>query len=209
MFEGLDCAIADLKNRQAGWVTRRDAAEAIGEFAARSLAALHAHGEDDDVDVQSSVARELARAKAALRGIVPAAKARTLRELVHSCAKEDVRVVRETETGYEISVRFHDTRHQVVYITPHKRKDGVDLIRVFTYCANNPNQDVLTWALRSNAKLVQCALAVFFEDGVQKLVLMNNFILSETTPTEIKAAVKEIAFYGDWLEEKVTGMDDF
>jgi hypothetical protein len=209
VYEGLETAIADLKNGSAGWVTRRDGAEVLGEFAARSIAALHQHRQESDVDVQAAVARQLSRASATLEGVSPEPRQYTLAELVQSCAKGEIRLVSEHGDGYQVEVKFQDDRHQVVYITPYKRRDGVELIRVFTYCAKDPDQDVLTWAMRSNAKLVQCALGVFFEDGVEKLVLLNNFILSETTPTEIKAAVKEIAFYGDWLEEKVTGMDDF
>ena len=39
--------------------------------------------------------------------------------------------------------------------------------------------------------------------------LVSSTIASETSPEEIKAAVKEVAFYGDWIENKLTGSDEF
>ena len=41
------------------------------------------------------------------------------------------------------------------------------------------------------------------------MVLARTFLASEATPAQVKAAVKEIAYYGDWLELKLTGLDDF
>ena len=40
-------------------------------------------------------------------------------------------------------------------------------------------------------------------------VMANCFLASHVSPAELKAAVKEIAFYGDWIEKEMTGADNF
>jgi hypothetical protein len=46
-------------------------------------------------------------------------------------------------------------------------------------------------------------------DGVRQYVLTSCFPAAEATPQIIKIAVKEIAYYGDWVEQRLTkGGDD-
>jgi len=40
-------------------------------------------------------------------------------------------------------------------------------------------------------------------------VLTNCFLARTATPSLIKASVKELAHYGDWIESKLGGLDDF
>ena len=59
LFDGLTKAIADLNNTRAGWVTRRDSAEALGKFARHALSALNSNSKDDDQDVRAAVVEQL------------------------------------------------------------------------------------------------------------------------------------------------------
>ena len=208
-MKDIEAAATILRNEEAGWVNRRDAADRLGEVAARALAVLHDAQAGNDPDVQRAVARALAHARAALEGVAPQARTFTLEELAQSCAKRGSREVSAHGKGYQVVVHLTDGRRQIVYIDPYRRSDGTELVRVQTFCGRDPQGDTLRWALRSNGKLAQCALAVSYAEDEERLVLLNNFLLSETTPIEIRDAVKEIAFYGDWLEQKLSGLDDF
>lgn len=208
MFESIEKAAAALSDKNGGWVTRRDGAEALGKAAARALEALRAHKEEKDVDVRRVVDEALGRASAALAGVAPKTEPYTLEELVRACEKSGSRTVKTCKDGYEIHVALKDGRHQTVYVRRFKRKDGAELIRVYTPCGK-PTEDALAWALRANAKMVQGAVALSNHNGEEVFSLMNCHIASETTPAEIKASVKELAFYGDWMEQKLSGLDDF
>ena len=208
MSKELEKAIAGLRDRDAGWVTRRDAAEALGRAAAAAVETLRAHMEDADQDVRRTVFDSLGRASAGLRGIKPITEAKTpsLRELVEACAKPGSREVTETRAGFDVRVTLKDGRAQVVHVEQRVRKDGIELVRVYTHCGK-PTDDALRWALRTNMDLAQCALAIAKEEGGDVLVLTNSFLSGEVTPEEVKACVKEIAFYGDFIEQK-TGKED-
>lgn len=209
MSDELEKAIATLGNRDAGWVTRRDAAEFLGRSGAKAVEALHAHSKDADVDVQRTVKEALGWASAGLEGIEPAAAAHEygLEELVRGLEKKGKRSVAPHGDGFEVRVELPKGRSQKVYIGPTKRRDGADLIRVFTRCGK-PAEDTLHWALRTNMSMAQCALALIDEDGEEEFVLVNCFLTGEVTPRELKSAVNEIAFYGDWVEQRLTGVDE-
>ncbi len=210
MFEDIERAAAALHDTKAGWVTRRDGADALGQAAMRAIEALNAHAEERDVDVGRAVKEALGQVSGALAGIPPTAgeATHTLEELVRYCEKPGERsVVREGEE-YSIEVGLREGRQQVVYVTPLKRRDGVELIQIYTHCGPF-DEGALKWALEANMKLAQSAIAVTQVDGEERFVLTNSYFASEATPAEVKASVKEIAFYGDWLEQKLTGRDDF
>ena len=40
-----------------------------------------------------------------------------------------------------------------------------------------------------------------------RFVLINNLLANEASPAEIKASVKELALYGDWIEQKLSEED--
>jgi len=210
MFEEIDKAAENLAKKDAGWVFRRDAAEALGEAASRALDALKAHAEEPDMDVRSSVDKALGQASGALAGVRPQTQPGrySLEELARACEKPGTREVEPNGDGYAVDVQPKAGRHQTVYVMPFKRKDGVELIRVYTLCGP-ARPDALSWALRTNMKLAQCAFAMMKDNGEEQLVLMNCYLAGEASPTEIKVAVKEVAYYGDWIENKLTGLDDF
>ncbi|MCP4639964.1 MAG: hypothetical protein GY851_06015 [bacterium] len=210
MFEQINEVGKNLQNEKAGWVTRRDAAETLGKIASAALSVLNDHRDEMDVDVRRGVEEALGHASAALAGVAPKARetAFSLADLARMCEKKDRRVVKPSGDGFVVDVTLKSGRGQAVFISPLKQKDGTELIRVFTYCGK-VCPDSMKWALRANMKLSQGALAIDKAEGEERFVLLNCFIASEVTPMELKASVKEIAYYGDWMEHKLTGMDDF
>ena len=54
-----------------------------------------------------------------------------------------------------------------------------------------------------------CALGVEERDGEDSLVLTNNLLAKSLSFAELKLSVKEVAFYGDWIEEKLSGIDHY
>ena len=210
MFEEIAQTAKILANTDAGWVDRRDSARTLGEIAAKALDALRAFDDELDVDVRRSIDEALENASGALAGISPVRQSKhyTLEELARSCERDDNRVVAPHEDGFVVQVELKSGRGQAVFIMPHTLRDGAQLIRVFTKCGA-PTDASLEWALRANMKLSQGALAIDKVEGEKEFVLINCFLASETTPLEIKDAVKRIAFYGDWVETKLSDLDEF
>ncbi len=214
MFEDIDKAIATLAKQDAGWVFRRDSVEALSEAASRALRALKAYADESDVDVQRAVAAALAKASTALAGIVPDAQsavkeaAPSLEALAYACEKAGKRSVESSGDGYAITVQLKNDRTQTVYLKPFVRKDGLQLIRVYTFCGT-VDEETLMWALRTNLKLAQCACAMMKKEDEEQLVLINSYLASEVTVTEIRVAVKEIGHYGDWIEKRHSEEDVF
>jgi len=210
MYEDIAQSAKVLGDTDAGWVDRRDSAQKLGDIAAKALDALREFGDELDVDVHRAVDDALANASAALAGIDPVRQSKhyTVEELARSCERDDNRVVAPHEDGFVVQVDLKSGRHQAVYIMPHTLRDGAELIRVFTKCGA-PTDQSLEWALRANRKLSQGALAIEKNDGKKEFVLINCFLATELTPVEIKDAVKRIAFYGDWVETKLSDLDEF
>ncbi|GMV98915.1 MAG: hypothetical protein AMXMBFR84_00550 [Candidatus Hydrogenedentota bacterium] len=209
MLHELDGAGERLRDRNAGWVARRDSAEFLGAVAVRSLTILAEFREEMDVDVRRSVEKVMGEASAALAGIEPKPidKHFTVEELAQACAKGEERVVNAMESGYEVQVHLKSGRNQRVYIEQDDGKDGIKIIRVFTRCGP-PREDAFVWALRANSKLVHSALALEKGENGPTLILVKCFLEGEVTPREMRSAVKEIAYYGDWVESKMTGLDE-
>lgn len=209
MFEALERAASELARTEAGWVHRRDAADALGAYAARALSALHQHREDSDTDVRAAVEAALGQASAATQGVAPRQRAYTVEDLARSCEREPVRTVSAENGGWRVTVQLSEDRRQVVHIAGHERQDGAPMLRIHTICAQAPSEKLRAWALRANEDLSHCALAITGEDREEQLILVSNYLLSETSPVEVRATVREIAFYGDWLEKKAGGGDVF
>lgn len=210
MEEGLERRIAELGKRDENWVIRRDAAEELGRTATKSIEALRDHADDEDIDVQAMVVKALGWAKAGLEGVKPVAQERayTLEELTKSVEKPGAREVSAKGDGFEIVVTLREGRSQKVLAEPAKSQSGKDTIRVSTHCG--PASDkALRWALRNNAGLSHCALAISDEGGEEMLVMVHSFLADAVTPAEFKSSVKEVAFYGDWVESKLTDGDEF
>ena len=210
MHEAIEAASNDLQNKRAGWVTRRDAAETLGQFAQDAIKVLLDFEDESDVDVRSGVEKTLGKTSAVLAHVEPSREGQsyTLQELAQHCEKGDQRTLAPHENGFVIKVVLRDKRTQSVYLMPFTLKDGTEQIRVYTYCGKT-NEEALRWALRANMKLAQGALAITTHEGDECFVLTNCYVASEATPSHVKLVVKQIAFYGDWVEKKLTGQDEF
>ena len=210
MWEELDGAVEKLRDTKAGWVTRRDAVELLGKVTLKSLDALQAANEEMDVDVRRSVDDMLGRAAAALQGVKPKFESAppTLEELAKACAKEGVREVEQDDDAFIVRVKMKDGRSQTVHMRQFSRADNVKLIQVYTVCGK-ADEKSYEWALRANMKLIQGAVALARQGDDERFVLTMCFLAGEATKSEIKAAVKEAAYYGDWIEQKVSGQDEF
>lgn len=208
MARELDKHAAVLRDTSAGWVYRRDAAEYLGKLIEKSAAALRANAKDNDVDVRNAVQRALGHASAALAGIKPVVDEEfSLDDLARACARPGRREVAQDGQGYVITVSLKAGRTQTVYLQPITRKDGARLVQVLTYCGAF-DQTAMAWALKMNTQLGRCALGLAARDGNDHFVLVNCIPAGEATPELVKAVVKEIAFYGDWIEHKLTGKDE-
>ncbi|MCC6488947.1 MAG: hypothetical protein IT364_15720 [Candidatus Hydrogenedentes bacterium] len=211
MFEAIDTAAENLHSRQAGWVTRRDGADLLGKVASRALAALHQSKDEMDVDVRRAVDAALGQASAALAGVKPALQESSvsLDDLARSIEKPGERTV-EKNSGdeYTVTVKLKSGRTQAVRMRAFKRPDGMNVVQVSTVCGK-VDEKALAWALRANMTLVQGAVALAKEDGEERFLVIRTFLADHVTRQEMKATVKECAYYGDWMENKLTGKDAF
>lgn len=206
MLEDLDRSISTLRNQSAGWATRKEIAHTLGEIARRALHALRELKDDQDHDVRNavrSVLRQLPSVDAAPEG---APHDFALEELAQHCAKPGSRTVFADGDGYRIVVRIGEGRSQSVYIQPAQKDDGSRLLRVYSPCGK-PDASSAAWALRSNATLIGCAFAVENFDRFEHLIIVENFERDRVSPAEILVAVKQVAFYGDWLEQRLSDED--
>lgn len=209
MGNELDKHIATLRDTGAGWVYRRDAADGLGKAIERSAATLRATAKDDDVDVRNAVERALGHASAALAGIKPVVDGEyELKELAKGCERPGRREVAPDGEAFVVTVQLKGGRAQRVHLREIVRKDGVRLIQILTYCGAF-DESAMAWALKMNTQLGRCALGLDASDGGDQFVLVNCVPADEATPAQVKAVVKEIAFYGDWIERKLTGKDAF
>lgn len=214
MGQDLEQAVAqcvqDLGDTKAGWVTRRDAAESLGKTARQALQCLSAHREDPDQDVRRGVTQALSDAQA---GNPPLADrdsqpGYSMEELVRACEKPGKRTVEPHGDGYLIRVKTGENRMQSVQIRPFAHSDGAQYIRIHTFCAEVDDKKI-AWAMRANAKLPHCAFAVHGHDDKEWIVLVHNFSRERAKPADLKEAVKAIAYYGDWFEQRLSGLDEF
>ena len=196
-----------LNNPQNGWVIRRDAAERLGRAALESITALSSHLKDKDMDVVIAIEACLEPLHVVLQTRDKTRKHYSFRDLAEGCQKKNSREVETHEKGYMITVTLPKKRRQRVYIMRYKSKDGRDMVRVFTMCGR-ANKDYEHLALQLNRKFSHAALALQKWKDEDYLVLVNNILRQEATPDMIKRCVKEMAYYGDWLEEKIEGTDE-
>ena len=210
MDNALDRDMATLANTHAGFVGRRDAARRLGDGARRAWRALEEHRDDRDTYVRTAVESALTGAPEGVTGeTVPAASSspdETVRALAEACGNGAPPEARGE--GYVVTWSLQGGRKQRVYLTPYTGKDGRALIRVFTYCGA-ATAEAKDWVLRSNAKLVRCAFALHKRKGRDYLILVHNLVADEATRAVARKTVEEIASHGDWLESKLSGMDEF
>jgi len=204
MMTQIEQLVRTLANREAGWVARRDAAELLGKAAQAAVAALSAQRTDTDMDVQLQVERSLEGLYALA---LPASKRKgeiPLRDLALACERRPARIVEPFNDGYVVTVHLDATRSQRVHITPYESRDGMRVVRIYSSCGP-VTEEILSWALRSNGRLTHGAFAILpTKDGPEQLVLLNNLIRQDATPETVKMTVKQIAFFSDQLEQRLS-----
>ncbi len=203
MADDLDRAITQLSNREGTWVARRDAADFLGKVASRARDALARFAQDPDTDVRTAVARALGDPAWREVGRVGAL---TLEELVRAVERQGKRAARPIEGGFEITVTLKSGRMQKVFVTRGSSEAGAETIRVRSRCGLADAQ-TMEWALRANDRLPHCSLAIVEDAGQQWFEIGHSLRVQKATPDELRACIKEVAFYGDWAEARLSKQD--
>ena len=201
-YKTVDEARSVLADTTATWVDRRDAADTLLSLARQATAALQTHRDDSDRDVSLAVQSALKRLDAPSELLEPM----SMGELVMASAKPGSREVSKDDQGYKVEVTLKNKRTQTVFVQEHQRTEKVKIVRVYTLCGP-PKDEACRGALEANAKLVQSAVARIDHEGTKQFALIQCFLDGYITKTEMHASIKEVAFYGDWLEGKMTGLD--
>ncbi len=196
-----------LKDLNAGGVARRDAAGALGKIVLESVSALSSHVKDKDMDVQVVVEKCMDQLHGLLETCEKNQNNYTLRALVEACEKKGEREVEEYENGYRITASLPNGRSQRLYVMRCKSNSGRDVVRILTMCGKS-NKDYEHWALNLNRKLSYATFALQKWNNSEYIALVNNLTQQEATPAKVKRCVKEMAQYGDWIEEKMQGTDE-
>ncbi len=209
MMTQLEQLVRTLEDRESGWVVRRDAAELLGKVAQHAISALISQRNDTDMDVQLQVERSLEGLYAlALPGSAHKGEF-TLRDLAIACDRRPARVVEPHQDGYLVTVRLDAARSQRVHIMPYETRDGRRIIRVYTACGP-ATSEAMAWVLRSNGKLTHGAFAILqAKEGPEQIVLLNNLMRQDATPEAVKMSVKQIAYFGDQLEQRLNQLEEF
>lgn len=207
-LDKLDKAIKHLSDREGGWVYRRDAADLLGRTAAQAIAALREFENEPDVDVKAAVNNALLQVREALQGVGADGRlGYSLEALANYMAKAGEREVSPHGEGYVVDVTLKGGRCQRVYMEPFVQRSGRAMMRLYSVCGPAPSEKVRAWALHNNTQFSLCAAATMEHEGEERLVLVNNFVLEWAEPQTVKASLKEICHYADWLEKKLTGED--
>lgn len=204
MARSIQTEIEALGDTKETWVRRRDAAEFLGSLASHAIRALRASQDTEDVDVRGAIQRALTTVGVSDSG---ATADLSLEQLARCCEKPEERTVVVEEKRFRVDVRLKGDRLQRVFLEGHRRRDGVDIVRVYTYCGK-ATPESLAWALRANMKLTHGWLALTDRDGEDYLVLVDTYEKSETEPMRVKESVKAVAHYGDWIEGTLSGLDE-
>lgn len=209
MKKALSRTLDTLADKDIGWVNRRDAAMDLGTVGVEAVRTLKAYTEDTDRDVQRSIKQSLGDIAKAVQGFDPIDLSEglpSLKRLVEALERKGARDITNADTPYEITVATKDGRSQKVHIEATKSNTDRGIIRVSTRCGE-ATEETHVWALTNNAHMSHCALAIESIDGESALVLVNNLLADTVSFQELKLTVKEVAFYGDWVEEKLSKED--
>ena len=209
MKRAISKTLGVLADSEAGWVDRRDAAVELGQGAVEAVRGLKTHEKDSDRDVQESIKqslRDVGRATAGIDLDAPSGGMPSLEKLVEALEKEGSRDVAKSGDAFEITVATDNGRSQKVRVEATQSNTRRDIIRVTTLCAK-AEEKTHVWALTNNSHMSHCSLAIENRDGEPWLILVNSLFAETVSFAELKLTVKEVAFYGDWVEDKLTGED--
>lgn len=199
-----------LGNVKAGWVSRRDAAENLGKAACQAILALQRAQDEPDVDVQRAVIKAMDDIRATQlnpdRPAQPAAPP-SLKELAEALEKPGKRSVSATSEGYAIRLTLPEGRLQTVNVCPFTDHEGVAQFRFLSPCCEI-KPECFQKALRANAQITVGSLCIGAVDGEPRILMVRFLDATRVTPREFKAMVKQVAFYADWVEQRLGSGDD-
>ena len=208
MADDIDKAVAQLSNRSGTWVARRDAADFLGKVASRARAALAQFAQDPDTDVRAAVAKAMGDTAWRDAGRDSKAAQLTLEELVRAVERPGKRAARAIEGGFEITATLKNGRAQKVLVTRGTSEAGAETIRVRSRCGLADTKE-MAWALRTNDRLPHCSIAIVEDNGRQYFEIGHSLREQKATPDELRACIKEVAFYADWAEARLSKQDAF
>lgn len=209
MSKSVDRFVKGLADTDSGWVGRRDAAEGLGRVAQDAIRGLKTYEKDSDQDVKAAVLGSLRDCTQVLAGVdanTTLASAPALEKCVAALEKPGSRDLTKSGDVFSLQVSTTKGRSQTVLIEAKKSNTKRDVICVSTVCAK-AEPESYEWALKNNPKMSHCALGVEDREGEATLVLMNNLLADSLSFAELKLTVKEVAYYGDWVEEKFSKDD--
>jgi len=209
MLEQIKKAVEVLNNSSSGWASRREAADVLGEAARLALVALYKNRTDKDVDVRNAIEKRCKQLEELLGSVVSSSASQeryTLQDLVGFCQKPGVAEVQQVEGGYCVDLQLDSGRHQTVLVESIQGEKR-SFIRVVSYCMHAAGDIPALWMLKANGRFAQAAIGILEREDREWIAVMNTFLEGEVTPREMKAAVKEVAFYADWLEQKLSQKD--
>jgi hypothetical protein len=132
----------------------------------------------------------------------------SLATLVRAIERPGRREAEADGDAFVMTVHLRDGRKQILRLEPAESKSGTPIYRISTRCAP-ASEKSYAWALQSNMALSHCAIGIATEDGDEFFEMVACLRADSATPEELKSAVKEVAFYGDWMEDQLTKQDQY
>ncbi|MFA7692387.1 MAG: hypothetical protein GX117_11065 [Candidatus Hydrogenedentes bacterium] len=206
MTKSIEELIQELGDKSAGWATRRNAAELLGKHAHRIVSELLFYKNDSDMDVKMEVERSITPLSLLLSDQSISDKQYTLRELALACEKRQARHVETYQKGFVVTLRGQDGESQRVYINSVKSSDIPDSFRIFMLCGEITEENY-PFIMTANSKLVHASFSIISFEGNKQLALVINIPVTDATPNLVKRSVKEIAYYGSWMEKKLSEIE--
>jgi serine/threonine-protein kinase len=107
---------------------------------------------------------------------------------------------------FRVIVPVPGDRLHEVYIEVVEGRKRERLLTVFSVCAPADARHY-EFALRLNAELTYGGLSIRHVNGAPMFVMSRTYARGNVTPSDIRAAVVEIARRGDWVEQQLTSTD--
>ncbi|GIW86978.1 MAG: hypothetical protein KatS3mg108_1302 [Isosphaeraceae bacterium] len=107
---------------------------------------------------------------------------------------------------FRIIVPVPGDRLHEVYVEVTEGRKRERLLTVYSVCGPADPRHY-QFALRINAELTYGALSIREVNGAPMFVMTRTYPRGQVTPTDIRAAVQEIARRGDWVEQQLTCTD--
>lgn len=110
--------------------------------------------------------------------------------------------------SFRLVVPVPDNRLHEVYIEVVEGRSGERLLQVFSVCGKADPKHY-EFALKLNTELTIGGLSIRDVNGQPMFVMTRTYSRGLVTPTDIRAAVLEIARRGDWVEQQLCWYDVF